>query len=78
MRFLAKAEPKKLRIKLARSIAGQRVVEDPKTGKLESMGSFFHAVGAVIDWQEDEAKRFIEAGYAISAEGKELQLGTMV
>jgi hypothetical protein len=44
---------KTLRIKLKSSIAGN---------------GFAHQIGDVIDWPEEEAKRFIERGIAVSAE----------
>jgi hypothetical protein len=78
MGILNKSEPKKLRIKLSTSIAGQRINTDPKTGQKSPGGTWAHTVGAIIDWPEDEARRMIEAGHALPAEGKELQFGTLV
>lgn len=78
MGILTKAEPKKMRIKLTQAIAGQRTKSDPKTGKPTVCGAWAHDRGSVIDWPEDEAKRFIENGIALPAEGKELQEGMIL
>lgn len=53
-----------MRIKMNQSIAGHRTATDPKTGRVNILGTFSHDRGDEIDWDAIEAKRFIERGIA--------------
>jgi hypothetical protein len=67
--FGTKTPPAVIRIRLMTSIAGHRI---DRHGQAHI---FSHAPGAIVDWDETEARRYLESGIAQLAVGQELSLG---